>query len=255
MNILERKTTKIILFTLITIHIISMYIAPWFIGGFSWLYVQDVWDRWQGIIVGAFASITSYFIFLITRKHEDEKKKKALRSARSLLPKSLSYIYAYCRDCAPILSEVWYAISLSSDRPHRRLGTESKLPDFPIDHEHIFNKCIEYEDDEVISNHLISILIKLQINHSRISELTKADDSIIEIPHYILSVIYGLLELLAMINKTFEYARFRSNLISSKIEKTEIYTALANLNWDTGDFIVDEDNNLKSYIDAKIAKY
>lgn len=237
---------KFLIWMLILIHIYSMYIAPFIISDFDWIYVQEVWDRWQAIIVGALATITSYFIYEITKTNEKERRRKSLKAARSNLSNSLSSLNRYLKKCVPVYEDIWF--NIARDKKNRRTATIVPIPELPKDHEITFNKCIEYTDDEVVENHLISIITKLQIQHARILEFKKDDPSILESYGYILYMIADFLEIYTLVNKTYDYARFKEFSINPEITTSEIFNSMSNFDWDFDYFSHDADVNLRRII-------
>lgn len=237
--------SKILLWIIILVHIYSMYVAPIIRSNFDWNYVQDVWDRWQAIIVGGLASITSYIIYEITKINEKERRKNSLKAARSNLSSSLSYLNSYIKKCSNILYQIWGDVITEENYTRK---SYSNIPGVPKEHVNTFNKCIEYTDDENLESHLINIMTKLQIQYSRISEYDTEDSSMMVTPGNVLYEILNLLELSTLINKTYNYARKEEETVNPEIVRDEIYNSFLNMGWNLSHFSYDEVANIKRII-------
>lgn len=231
--VLSRKVRRSIIFAAIGFHLASLYVIPWING--DWGYVQTVWDRWQGIIVGDIAFLSSYIFFLTTRDKEDLIRKKRLKASRSNLPKALSGLIEFYMSSFPLISEVWKMQNASSVSK-----VSLPLPSMPIGHDQIFHRCIEYEDNFEISDHLIKILNKLQINYARLCEFKSPDEALILSGSYIASMSCEILESIAMINLSFDYARGEKEEIRSTLYRSDLRGTMWGL--DVEDSFKDEIN-------------
>jgi hypothetical protein len=55
----QSKILYLLLCCLGLAYLVAMFVAPWVISRGNWGHVQQVWDRWQGLNVGALALTAS----------------------------------------------------------------------------------------------------------------------------------------------------------------------------------------------------
>lgn len=235
--IIKNIYIKSILFVVFIIHLFFLYIYPFF--QFNWTYTQNVWDRWQGIIVGDFAAISSIILYLTATHKEKNERINKLKANRVLLSKPLSDLLLYCKEIKRIYSSYYFPIVLRDFEPY-------KIPDFPTRHENLFYKCIEYEENQNIINHIIYIIDSLQINHSRIVSLNKSFYPTTLSQETFNSYLFELAKLTQMINMLFDYSRLTKNNIRTKITKADLHFGFKTLEIDITSY-----KDLENYIDIR----
>lgn len=223
------------------IYIFSMFVYPWFCDGAKWACVQNTWDRWQGLNVGVLAFASSIIAFSISRYNAQKQKERDFLAAKAFLPNSLSELCDYFSACASLLEEAW------------RLGGEDRsklvVPELPESYKEVFGNCIRYSESDV-GDYLTNILVNLQINHSRLkafSDRLSASDKI-----NIITYVYRLGELQALVNRLFPYARNMQKFDAGHLEWEDFRNAYSNFFTFYEDFSVDEKNNLVSLTLRKI---
>ncbi|QNM97607.1 hypothetical protein [Chitinimonas koreensis] len=190
---------------LVGLYFFSMFIYPWFHGGER---VHAVWFDWQSLNVGILAYASSLIIFGISRYHANQQRRREFIAARSFLPAALSELADYLEQCASVLVNAYEVAT------NRELGSEGvwggmSAPDIGGQYREIFSRCISHADSEP-AEYLSNILVRLQVHQSRIAKLVRdiqPGGYTVVTSRLIMSYIFGLGELRALVNGTFEYAR------------------------------------------------
>ena len=94
-------------FLITFVYFISMFVYPWFDGNTNWKYVQNVWERWQGLNVGMLAFFSSITAFSISKFNAKEQRRRNFSAEKAFLPHSLSELCDYFDSCASLLQEAW----------------------------------------------------------------------------------------------------------------------------------------------------
>jgi len=210
-----------------SLYVYGMFIHPWFNGG--WKNVHAVWQDWQSLNVGILAFTASVIAFNISRYHSIQQRRRELVAARSFLPESLSELTQYFKKCGAILSSA-YRVAKRKDRAHDG-ASDAESPTPPNNHKEIFSRCISLADAD-LAEHLSYILTCLQIHHSRIAGLVedqKPNSRTIVTAHQIVTYIFRLGELQALVNNTFAYARGEEEFSVKPLDWESYRTAYANL--------------------------
>lgn len=225
------------------IYIASMFIFPLFSENLSWQYVQNVWDRWQGLNIGMLAFISSIIAFNISRYNANKQRERDFSAAKAFLPQSLSELCEYFNSCAALLQEAWQATE-----ENRLEAVELELPE---SYKEIFSNCIRYAESDV-GNYLSIMLVNLQVNRSRLTTMNK-DNTDLNKP-YLISCLYRLGELQAMANKLFPFARGTEDFDSTPLEWKDFRNVYSI--WFTGyeDFTVGENMSLEDFTKRRINK-
>ncbi|WP_157982632.1 hypothetical protein [Simplicispira lacusdiani] len=213
-----------LLFALTGLYAYSMLLHPWLKGG--WKYVHAVWYDWQSLNVGILAFLASVIAFNISRHHAAQQRRRELVAARSFLPESLSELSEYLRRCSVVLCSAYSG----TKQTHAQLS-QDQLPRLPSGYKEIFSRCISLADKE-LAEHLSYILACLQIHHARISSLLeeqRPNSRFVVTRHNVLTYIYRLGELQALVNNTFDYARGEKEFIAKPLDFSSYKTAYANL--------------------------
>lgn len=210
-----------------SIYVYSMLLHPWFNGG--WKYVHAVWLEWQSLNVGILAFAASVIAFNISRYQATQQRRRELVAARAFLPDSLSELTQYFKECSGLLLTA-YQFAKRHDRVTAKALDAKPIPS-PNHHKEVFSRCISLADT-ALAEHLSYILTCLQIHHSRISELIesqKPNSHRITIAQNVVTYIFRLGELQALINNTFNYARGEEEFSSKVLDWNSYKTAYANL--------------------------
>lgn len=215
----ERKII-VLLGVLGAIYILSMFLVPWFRGGFS--HVHDVWMDWQGLNVGVLAFTSSYIIFLAATYHEEAKRERSLSASRAMLPHALSEITHYLMSCMGFLR--WLATERLTESSGKANDFNIELPDF---YREVFRDCIE-SADQATGEYLSGIINRLQIHNSRLRTISKNPP--IEIQESvelkkIKSHMCDVAEIYAMVANLYPYARGQGNYDNEWLTKDEIVCA------------------------------
>lgn len=213
-----------ILIALSGLYAYSMLIHPWLNGG--WKYVHAVWFDWQSLNVGILAFLASVIAFNVSRYNATQQRKRELVAARSFLPESLSELSEYLKKCSGIL-----AIAYENAHQHREPPADIEAPLQPNGYKEIFSRCISLADRE-LAEHLSYILSCLQVNHARICSFIcdkNFNPQIIVNTKNVLTYLFRLGELQALINSTFNYARGEENFVAKPLDWESYRTAYATL--------------------------
>ncbi|MUK71497.1 hypothetical protein GNP76_19150 [Aliivibrio fischeri] len=217
------------------IYIYAMFVAPFIDGKGRWDYVHDVWYSWQALNVGMLAFGSSVIAFNISRYNADKQREREFIAAKAFLPESLSELTNYFKKCTPMLVEAWNRAADKSDLCNTQLL--NTLPPLPNSYRAIFSSCISTADKNV-GEYLAYILTRLQIHHSRLKSLESDfsdDEGMVQIPTNILSYMYRLAELQALVNKLFGYARSTEEFNDKKITLEQLETGYNVLNIEVED--------------------
>lgn len=222
------------------IYLISMFVSPWIMGGWRWSYVQDVWDRWQGVNVGILAFAAGFIAFEITRYNESRQSQREFLAARAFLPEALSALTTYLEESAQAYMVLW-----NSRHPN--------VPLRPSNINDVFASCIRHADAET-GEQLAYILTWLQIHHSRLQQYIATTPSGTASKR--LDVLYGLRlvgELQARVNKLFEFARGMGGLDSRPLAWDDYKAAYVNLGLHIEDLTVGK-FSLQSMTEGRIKR-
>lgn len=234
---------------LITLYIACMIVAPWCANDASWVYVQDVWDRWQTLNAAMLAFIASVVALNISAYHENKQRQRRFVAAKAFLPHALSELTVYFRCAAVLLFESWESLQGGVGSPLEPLT--ATIPEAPEDYKEIFRNCISEADDDVAIL-MASILTKLQIFNARIREVDssfKPGRTLIVVPDNIKVYLYNLAELQALVNNLFGFARSMDEFSNSKLVWDDFKQAYANL-----DIWIDQIDGLESFTKNRLEK-
>lgn len=186
------------------VYLLGMFVYPFYKGG--WAYAHDVWYDWQSLNVGVLAFAASVIAFYVSRYQENRKREREFVAARALLPQTLSDLTGYCRACVALLREAQHNIGSDEAKP---MPLENAMPGLPENLNDTFSRCIASADRDV-GAYLADILMKLQINHSRLKELHVTFGRSWEhgwSAHSVMTHFCDVGELQALVNKLFPFAR------------------------------------------------
>jgi len=234
---------------LVGLYIYSMIVYPWIQGGGDWGYVHKVWMSWQTLNVGVLAFISSMVAFNISKYHANQQRHREFIAARSFLPEALSDLSSYFHLSAELLVEAWGRAVDEADRCKTPLNHE--VPVLPDNYREIFGRCISLGDPEV-SQFLSYMLMRLQVHHSRMTDLAKsfqADSTMLIMSANIKSYLYRLAELQALVGRIFDFARGLEQFNGSPLTWEEFKNAYGNL-----DIWIDEFEDLEGFTKRSIER-
>ncbi|UAB68703.1 hypothetical protein INR79_09070 [Vibrio sp. SCSIO 43132] len=229
------KVVNVVCFVTFLAYAYAMFIHPVINSGGSWKYVHSVWYSWQALNVGMLAFSSSVIAFNISKYNGKKKREREFVAAKALLPESLSELTKYLKKCTPMLVNAWERASDCSDRCSTPLVHSH--PELPQSYRAVFSSCIASAENEV-GEYLAYILMRLQIHHSRLSSLQNEfseDEHVSQIPENIMSYMYCLAELQALINKLFGFARSIEGFDGNNLTLEDFGTAYCMLNIEVDD--------------------
>lgn len=232
----------------ISAYIIAMLVYPWVHGKWSWIHVQAVWDRWQSLNVGVIAFLSSLVAFNIAGYNANRQRERDFIASRAFLPSALSELISYFRASARVFEKSW-------DSDGQGLN-DIAAPQLPEGYKSIFADCIRHASPEV-GHYLSNVLVRLQIHDARVRALLHADeefDAHIVFKDNLLTYLYRLGELQALVAILFAFARGESEFKNPRLEWEDFRNAYGNLNLWVDDFVIDESRNLKAFTERQIAK-
>mgnify|MGYP001575404601 CR=1 FL=1 len=220
----------------VVLYFVCMFypLYSFMVGDGDWVYVQDVWYRWQSLNVGVLAFTSSVIALNISIYNTNKQRERNFVAARAFLPEAFSELTTYFKLCAPILKEAWQIASKKSTE----IPLQAQVPDLLASYKEIFRQCINFAEPDV-GERLAYILCRLQVHNSLIKELSASfgkDSTIKENAQNIITYLYSLAELQALVNKTFDYARGLEEFDSSNLVWEDYRNAYANLDISTTDF-------------------
>jgi hypothetical protein len=231
------------------LYIVCMIVAPWCVDNTSWVYVQDVWDRWQTLNAAMLAFIASVIALNISAYHENKQRQRRFVAAKAFLPHALSELTVYFRSAAVLLLEAWECLQHGVGNNIQPLNAAQ--PNDPEEYKEIFRDCISEADDDVAIL-MASILTKLQIFNARIREVHssfKPGRSLIVVSDNIKVYLYNLAELQALVNNLFGFARSMNDFSDSSLVWDDFKQAYANL-----DIWLDQIDGLESFTKNRLEK-
>ena len=255
-KILNMKVVKVIGLIWLAVHIFSMIIYPAYHYSFDWGSIQNVWDRWQTLNAAMIALASSLIAFQITSYKEEKQRHRNFTAARTFLPEALSNLSAYCKSSAEVFKEAYSLIPdgapgapVTSGRITRSLA--ARPPALPEGYRKVFQECI-LQADEKVAEYLSYILMLLQVHHSRMLELDRncgPSTTNLIIKQSIISYIYRLSEIRALINNCFYFARGLEKFDDKPMEWEDFKNALSNM-----DIWPDDYEDLQGFINRAIER-
>lgn len=233
---------------LVFLYIFSMFIFPWFHSGKHWNYVQSVWIQWQGLNVGILAFLASVVAFNISRFNAEKQRQREFTAARAFLPQALSELTSYFKSSSSVYMECWDRLSANPVDRHTPLTAQ--VPKLPERYREIFSKCIAAAEPDV-GEYLAYILMKLQIHHARLEEASRSfgHGVFILVKPNIVSYLYSLGEIQALVNKIFYFARAKDSFSATPLKWEDFQTAYFTL-----DVPDDQIDDLVGFTERAIAR-
>ena len=229
------------------LYFICMFAAPWFEDGSNWAYVQDVWDRWQSLNVGILAFVASVIAFNISRFNAENQRERDFLAAKAFLPAALSELVSYFDACAAVFKQGWEAEPGSSPA--------FKVPVLPDNYQNVFRECIRHAKPGV-GDYLARILMKLQVHDARFSGYVHnaVDGHFNPERHNLITYIYRLGELKALVNRLFPFARNDGEFDAKPLQWDDFHTAYATMDIDEDDIRLTKDVELVGFTKRAIAR-
>lgn len=125
------------------------------------------------------------------------------------------------------------------------------MPVLPDNYREILARCISLGDPEV-SQFLSYMLMRLQVHHSRMTDLDKsfqADSTMMVMSQNIKSYLYRLAELQALVGRIFDFARGLEEFNDSPLSWEEFKNSYGNL-----DIWIDEFEDLEGFTKRAIER-
>jgi len=224
------------------LYLFGMVIFPLFDGKGDWGYVQNVWSRWQGLNVGMLAFISSITAFNISRYNANRQRERDFLAAKAFLPDALSELIDYFESSALIFIQ-----GLKSNRENL---VTAEPPILPANYKEVFGNCIRYADPDV-GDYLARLLVKLQVHNSRLKNFITYFNAE---RNNLISYLYRLGELQALVNKLFGFARSEEDFDSGPLEWEDFRNAYKNLKIPIADIYIDDDMNLEAFTKRAISR-
>lgn len=237
----------------VVVYTVAMMVYPWIHGGWSWSHVQVVWDRWQALNVGVLAFMSSLIAFNIAGYNASRQREREFVAARAFLPSALSELVPYFKESARVFKRFW---DTEPDLADDQELPELQTPRLPDAYKGVFADCIRHASPEV-GEYLSRMLVGLQIHNARLQGLLHPDEEIdvhVVSKHSLLTCLYRLAELQALVAQLFEFARGESVFTSRKLEWEDFRNAFGNLNIRPDQFVIDDQLNLTAFTQRQISK-
>ena len=225
-----------------------MIVWPWIAGRGNWGYVQDVWDRWQSLNVGLLAFISSVVAFNIARYNNDRQRARDFLAARASLPATLSNLTNYFNLSANLLASAW--------EQNRAAGPTLAVPALPHGFYSVFADCIRHAEPEV-GEYLAKIIARVQIHDSRMRSCVDAlssPDDVSPVRHNLVTYIFRLGELQAMVDKLFDFARNMDKFDQTPLEWSDFQKSFSMLNINPQDIAIDNKYSLEAFTRRRIER-
>lgn len=234
---------------LIAVYALSMFVLPAIEANWDWSEIQRVWDRWQTLNTGMLAFLSSLIAFNISRYNAEQQRKRDFIAERSFLPEAFSELTTYCKSSMAVFVVAWRRAVDPADRCNTALSSDQ--PELPDQYREVFRASIRTAPPE-FAEILSYLLVKIQVHHSRMTALFEEfEDSTCLIRHQsIVSYLYCIAEIQALINKNFQFTRGEESAIFSSELNWEDYRSALSVN----DVEIDEIADLEGFIKRAITR-
>lgn len=222
-------------------YVVSMFVYPWVASGWDWQEVQNVWERWQSLNVGMLAFVSSITALNISRLNAEKQREREFRASKAFLPDALSELSSYLTSSAVVLQGAWDA--------RRGDPIQVSAPRAPASYREVFRECIRHAEPDV-GDFLSRMLVRLQVHSARLEaylQQQRDDTWLSPDKRTLISYLYRVGELQAMINKLFPFSRSMAAFAAEALDWKDFCTAYANLGLSVDDFHIDERNNLEAF--------
>lgn len=232
----------------LAIYFFAMFTFPWIDGQGSWAHVQVVWDRWQTLNAGALAFSASLIAFNISRFNETVQRERDFIAAKAFLPSTLSSLMEYFSRSAHFYEVLWEA---NGNAP-----APLSPPDLPEGYREVFSNCIRHAEPQ-IGSYLSNILVHLQVHDARLRDAVAHSmngDWHATDRYTLITYLYRLGELYALIGNLFGYARNEDAFKSRKLNWEDFRSAYSVLDLEVDEIFVDDDMNLQAFTQRALAR-
>jgi hypothetical protein len=205
---------------LFLIYIACMLVYPAIVSKGDWSHIQAVWERWQSLNVGILALLSSLVALNISTYLFREQRKREFRAAKAYLPMALSQLCRYTQQSADFYKIVW-------DCLNNKLELSALPPEEANDYKPVFSECIKNAPPDV-GEWMSEILRQIQVHHARMTLLNDdlASCNYSELDKVsLISYLKSLIELRALINRLFPFARSQANFDGSHINYGDLDSA------------------------------
>jgi len=234
------KVLNVVWIPVALIYVGSMLLYPWLALGWDWHQVQNVWDRWQSLNVGMLAFLSSITALNISRFNAEKQREREFRASKAFLPDALDELSSYLDSCAAVFVAGWNA--------QRGEPINVAAPSPPPGYKEVFRECIRHAEQDV-GDFLSRMLFRLQVHSARLEgylEEQKDGKWLSPDRYNLLSYLYGLGKLQAMVNKLFPFSRSMAAFDSAALDWEDFNNAYRSLGLWIEDFRIDEENNLEA---------
>lgn len=132
----------------------------------------------------------------------------------------------------------------------------AEVPNPPDNYKEIFQQCIRYAEPDV-GDYLSKILVLLQIHNSRMKDYVEnfeKADRVDPVQHNLLTYLYRLGELQALVSNLFGFARNQESFNDRHLEWEDFRNAYGNLDIWVETFRIDETMNLEDFTKRAILR-
>lgn len=230
------------------LYAFCMLVGPWISGCGSWVYVQDVWDRWQSLNVGMLAFASSITAFNISRYNAEKQRQRDFLASKAFLPAALSELVCYFKASANVIKLAWES--------KRGSSPAFDVPELPREYKSVFSECIRHAEPSV-GDYLSQILVWLQVHDARLRSYVEQhghEDYFNPDRYSLITYFYRLGELQALVNKLFEFARNMGEFDDTPLDWEDFRNAYGNLDIWPEDIRIDDDMNLEAFTKRAIAR-
>jgi hypothetical protein len=230
------------------LYVICMFVWPWMSGYGNWEHVQNVWDRWQSLNVGMLAFISSITAFNISKYNAEKQREREFLAAKAFLPAAFSELTSYFRASAELFNAAW--------RASATYIPNLTAPEPPQEYKPVFGDCIRHAEPHV-GDYLSRILVDLQIHDARMRshvEQYRGNTLSTLDRRNLISLIYRLGELQALVNKIFDFARNMEPFDSSPLKWDDFRSAYLGLNIRVEQISINNEMNLEAFTQRAISR-
>ncbi len=230
------------------LYLVSMFAAPWLLGDWDWIYVQNVWDRWQSLNVGMLAFISSLVAFNIAKFNAEKQREREFAASKAFLPAALSELITYFKESAVVFQLGWDA--------EPGIRPAFVVPTLPQGYKDVFTKCIQYAEPEV-GDFLSRILMRMQIHDARLRSYIGEENGKHHFTpqrHNLITYFYRLAELQALVGKLFDFARGLEPFDASDLVWEDFHNAFGNLNVWADDIELENIGTLAAFTQRAISR-
>lgn len=208
-----------------------MFLGPLLINP-EWVYLQNVWERWQSLNVGVLAFVSSVLLYKATKYNAEQTRLRHFNAAKAVLPAVLVELSVYIKDSVNSLDKLWEARIFDDIASHE--GFEVTHPELPFESLKALKECISLADQNV-GNYLSRVISNLQVIDMRLAtmcRMCKGKQHITPTPESIEVMLIVAAKSYSLVSNLFEYSRNRSEFPSDNLTIEDYEKAYMGLNVD-----------------------